>query len=54
MMGHKEKLKGSAEYDALTGWRKLLKFRAGQVKKIKKSFWKRIRKKYKKELDFLD
>ena len=51
-MGHKEKLKGSAEYDALTGWRKFLNFRAGQVKKIKRSFWKRIRKKYNKDLDF--
>lgn len=36
-------LKG-AEQDALTGWRKLIKFRRGERKAAKKSYVKRLRK----------
>jgi hypothetical protein len=43
MMGHREKMKGGDEYDAFTGWRRFLRFRPGERKKTKHSFWKRIR-----------
>jgi len=44
MMGHHETLKSGDEQDALTGWRKVLSWRAGQRKKIKRRYNKRIRK----------
>lgn len=37
-------LKGGDEHDALTRWRRLIKFRAGQRKKAKRSYIKRLRK----------
>jgi hypothetical protein len=37
------------EHDALTGWRKLIKFRPGERKKAKRSYIKRLRKWLKKE-----
>lgn len=37
-------MRGGDEYDALTGWRKYLKFRPGVRKRIKKGFKKRVRK----------
>jgi len=50
MMGHKEKLKGGDEYDALTGWKKFLNWNSGVRKRIKRQFNKRIRQKVKKDL----
>lgn len=44
MMGHRETLKGGAEFDALTRWRKLMHWRPGEVKAIKRAFWKRQRR----------
>ncbi len=41
------KLKGGDEYDALTGWRKYLKWRSGVVKRIKRNYNKRFRKQQK-------
>lgn len=42
-MGHRERLEGGDEYDALTRARKVYGFRSGRVKRIKRQFWKRIR-----------
>lgn len=36
-------LKGGDEFDALTGWRKLMKFRRGKRKAAKRSYAKRLR-----------
>lgn len=43
MMGHKEKLKGGDEYDYLTRARRYFHHKAGQIRKIKRKFWKRQR-----------
>ena len=37
-------MKGGDEYDAFTGWRKVLHWRSGQRKAIKKKFNRRERK----------
>jgi hypothetical protein len=43
---------GSAdEYDALTRWKKFLKWRPGQRKKIKRTYNKRERRWLKKEVE---
>lgn len=42
-MGHREKLKGGDEYDALTRSRRFYGPGAGVVKRIKRGFWKRLR-----------
>lgn len=42
-MGHKAKLKGGDEWDYLTRARRYFYHRAGQIKKIKRKFWKRQR-----------
>lgn len=42
-MGHKEKLKGGDEYDFLTRARRYYHHKAGQIRKIKRKFWKRQR-----------
>lgn len=44
MMGHREKLKGGDEYDALTRWKRYLGWRPGQRKLVKRQFWKRQRR----------
>lgn len=44
-------LKGGDEYDALTGWKDLMDFHAGERKQAKKSYAKRLRKHLKKEYD---
>ena len=44
MMGTKEKLKGGDEYDFLTRARKWYIHRSGKVQKVKRKFWKRVRK----------
>lgn len=47
-MGHENwtgiSLKGPDENDALTGWRKLTRFRPGQRKAAKTAFNRRVRK----------
>ena len=45
MMGHKEKLRGGDEQDAFTGWRRFIRWKPGQLRKIKRGFWKRLRRK---------
>lgn len=42
-MGHKEKLKGGDEYDFLTRARRYYHHKAGQIRKVKRKFWKRQR-----------
>lgn len=51
MMGHREKMKGGDEYDALTGWKKLLKVFAkpGVSSKAKAKFNRRVRRQAKAE-----
>lgn len=51
MMGHREKLVGGEEYDALTRARKWHGWRSGMIKKVKRRFWKRIRKEVRMELE---
>lgn len=38
------------EQDCLTSWRKFLHIKRGQVKRVKRKYWKRLRKKVKEEL----
>jgi hypothetical protein len=51
-LGHPLGCKYADEYDAFTGWRKILVGleRPGIVKNIKRSYWKRVRREHKKEL----
>ena len=51
MMGTRHPLKGGDEYDAFTGWRRFLKFRAGDRSRIKAKFWRRVRKMMKGGVD---
>jgi len=46
MMGHREPLKGGAEWDVLTGWRKVYAYtdKPGVCKSIKRGYNKRIRR----------
>ena len=44
MMGHRTKFRSMEELDAFTGWRRVSKWRAGQVKSIKRKFNKRVRR----------
>lgn len=44
MMGHRAKLVGGDEYDALTRARRLYRFRPGEIKRIKRKFHKRMRR----------
>lgn len=43
-LGRTLPLKGGDEYDALTKWKKFLKWRAGQRKAIKRAYNKRQRR----------
>lgn len=52
MMGHRERLKGAIEYDALTRWRKYLFWRAGERKAIKRKFNRRVRQETRRELQW--
>ena len=44
MMGHRGRLHGAAEWDALTMWRKHLHWKPGEIKIIKRRYNKRQRK----------
>jgi len=44
------KLKSGDEYDALTAWRRYYNWKAGQLKKIKRGYNKRLRKKTKQSV----
>ena len=48
MMGHRERLRGGDEYDALTRWQRFLRWRPGQRRAIKRRFNKRQRRAWKK------
>ena len=43
-MGHRDKMKSGDEYDALTRWRRLLRWRPGQRRRIKQQHNKRLRR----------
>ena len=43
MMGHRDPMKSGDEYDALTGWKRLLHWRPGERKKIKRRHNRRLR-----------
>ena len=49
MMGRKQKLKTSREYDLVSGWEKHAKWKAGVRKKIKR----RLNKRYRREMQKL-
>ncbi|MDK1490502.1 hypothetical protein QN219_10570 [Sinorhizobium sp. 7-81] len=53
MMGHREKLKGGDEWDAFTGWRKVMCYldRPRVKHSIKKKFSRRVRKDAKKTIE---
>jgi hypothetical protein len=44
MMGTREPLRGGAEWDAFTRWRRCCGKRAGRWAAIKRKFWRRVRK----------
>lgn len=44
MMGTRTRLRGGDEYDAFSGWRRLLRWRAGQRRAIKQAHNQRLRK----------
>jgi hypothetical protein len=44
MMGTKEKLKGGDEWDIFSRWRKYTRTQRYEVQKVKRKFWKRVRK----------
>jgi hypothetical protein len=45
MMGHREHLSGGDEFDAFSPtWRRMLNWRRGELKKVKRTFAKRARK----------
>lgn len=50
MMGHRERMIDGDEFDALTRWKRILRWRGGERKKMKRKFNKRIRRKVKREL----
>lgn len=35
-------LKSGDEYDVFSGWRKVLSWNPGQIKKIKRRYWKKV------------
>ena len=49
MMGHRDKLKSATEWDALTGWRRFLRFRPGRRKAAKRAVNRRSRKMWRLE-----
>ena len=49
-MGHRNKMLGGDEYDAFTGWRKVLNRPYGGWKKTKQRFNKRVRREVKENL----
>jgi len=51
-LGHPLGCKTADDFDAFTNWRKVLLGleRPGIVKKIKRAYWKRVRREHKKEL----
>jgi hypothetical protein len=50
MMGHRGKMRGAIEYDALTKWKRYLYWRPGERKLIKRGYNKRVRKLAKEKL----
>lgn len=43
-MGHREKLKGGDEWDAFTGWRRVVPWSPGALRRVKRRFNRRIRR----------
>ena len=48
------RLQSGCEYDALTDWRKVESFQAGERKKIKRGYRKRVRRSFREFLKELD
>lgn len=48
MMGTREPMKGGNELDALTRAKRFLRWRAGVRSIVKRGFWKRVRKAWRK------
>ncbi|MFD2677999.1 hypothetical protein [Camelimonas lactis] len=49
MMGTRSRFTNE-EFDAFTGWRRLLNWRPGHLKRIKRQFWRRTRRQARREL----
>ncbi|GAB4438642.1 MAG: hypothetical protein Kow00120_06360 [Anaerolineae bacterium] len=43
-MSHPIPMRGALEYDALTRWRRYLRWRAGERKAVKRGYWRRARR----------
>lgn len=54
MMGHKEPMKGGAEFDAFSRWRKHLHWTRGHLAWIKKHFNRRVRREARAALEAKD
>jgi len=54
MMGHRGTKKGPWEWDAFTSWRKVMFWKPGQLRAIKRKYNKRMRKLVKAELKKTD
>jgi len=50
MMGHRETKKGGEEWDAFTGWRYYLRWKPGQLRRVKQRFNRRVRRQVRREL----
>lgn len=48
---HPIPMKGGDEYDYLTRWRRYLHKRAGTVRKVKRGYWRRVRRIFKRSTD---
>jgi hypothetical protein len=44
MMGHREPLRGGDEHDAFTRWRKVVAWRRGALRAVKRRFARRVRR----------
>ena len=53
-MGHREKVRGGVEWDAFTGWRKVLSKRSGRNRWIKDHFMRRVRRQIRRALRMVD
>ena len=51
MMGHRGKMRGALEYDALTQWKQYLGWAPGMRKAIKRNYNKRMRKLAKRDIE---
>lgn len=39
------------EFDAFSGWRPLVLWRRGELRKVKRGYWRRVRREWKRDRD---